>query len=126
MRYRLGLIGITLGFLLAAGLSYAQSKKDTPTTGTVHGVVVGLNGKPVYNAQVYLQPSGTTKQSVGITNLYGNFEFPNTPQGSYELKADRGNKESAWQHNVALKAGGDVNVTLKLDQDVPRPKPQGK
>ena|ERR1700683_4916403 len=123
MRYRLGLIAAMLGLLLAAGPAYSQAKKDTPATGVVHGVVLGLNGKVVPYVHVYLEPSGSTKQQVSITSEDGLYEFPNIPPGSYELKAQRGNKESAWQRNVAMKAGGDVNLTLRLNQDVPRTKP---
>jgi hypothetical protein len=126
MRYRASLIAITLGILLAAVPSYAQSKKDAPTIGTIHGVVVGLDGKTVTNARVYLQPSGSTSQRVGVTDEDGIFTFPNTKPGNYDLKAEAGHRESGWHHNVSLKAGGDENITLKLGAAQRPPKPQGQ
>ncbi len=128
MRYRIGLMAIAFSLLFIAAPSYSQATKPAPaTTGTIHGVVTGLNGKVVENAHVYLRPAGdSAKQHVGITNFDGIFEFPKMAPGTYEIKADRGNKQSAWQKSVSLKAGGDVNLSLKLDQDIPHNKPSGE
>jgi hypothetical protein len=126
MRYRASLIAIALGILLAVVPSYAQSKKDAPATGTIHGVVVGLDGKTVANAHIYLQPSGSTSQRVGISDEEGIFTFPHSKPGNYDLKAQAGHRESDWHRNVSLKAGGDANITLKLGASQRPPKPQGQ
>jgi len=79
-------------------------------TGSVSGVVLGSDGKPVSDVHVELRNEeiGTAIAS-GYTNESGAFEFDNLPAGSYELVATRRLAQAREQMTLA-----DVNVNLKI------------
>lgn len=89
---------LTLMALGAAGACYGQSRNDAASvrpdayaeasaaapssgSGTVSGTVKDKTGAVVANAQVVLQPGGTT----AATNAQGRFYIQNVPAGSYTV-----------------------------------------
>lgn len=79
-------------------------------TGSVSGIVVGSDGKPVSDVHVEIrnQETGSTIVS-GYTNESGTFEFDNLATTSYELVATRGLAQAREQVMLA-----DVNANLKI------------
>jgi hypothetical protein len=101
--------------LFALTLALAAPAISRDTTGTIEGLVVGLDQKPVPSSRVSIQESGNGEHPhVTLTDAGGKFSFPRFLPGAYDLRAYYLGIWSPWEKNVRLQAGKTTTVTLKL------------
>jgi Carboxypeptidase regulatory-like domain len=101
--------------LFALTLALAAPAISRDTTGTIDGLVVGLDQKPVAASRVSIQESGNGEHPhVTLTDSSGKFSFQRFSPGAYDLRAYYLGIWSPWEKNVRLQAGKTTTVTLKL------------
>jgi len=87
---------------------------DGSGMGTLAGVVVGVNGKPVVGSRVTLQDAGASHPDVTLTNAQGRFFFADLHHGYYDVRAYAGGAWSEWKHNIEVKTGKQTEVRLQV------------
>ena len=104
---------LLLVFLLlcAAGL---HAQKTKPGDVTIHGVVLGADGKPVPAAAVTCQSSAGIRPRVVHTDRKGHYLITGLKQDYYDLRASSNGAYSDWERNVPVKKGQTKDVTLRL------------
>ena len=95
---------------------------DESGMGTLAGIVVGVNGKPVIGSRVTLQDAGASHPDVTSTNAQGRFFFADLHHGYYDVRAYAGGAWSEWKHNIEVKTGKQTEVRLQV---VTKPKTAG-
>ncbi len=101
--------------LAALILVMAAPAISRDTTGTIEGVVVGLDQKPVPGSRVIVQESGNGDHPhAALTGPDGKFSFPRFLPGAYDLRAHFLGVWSPWERNIHLQSGKTANVTLRL------------
>jgi hypothetical protein len=93
-------------------------------TGTIEGMVYGLDDKPVPSARVLVQESGNGEHPhAALTDQEGRFAFQRFLPGAYDLRASYLGIWSPWEKNVRLQTGKTTKVTLRIpaspSKDVP-------
>src|SRR5713226_5207653 len=84
------------------------------TPGSLSGVVVGMDDKPVPHASVNYQSSAGYNPHAVRTDSTGHFHIAKLRADNYDLRATAKGVFSEWKHNVAVGGGRDANVTLRL------------
>ena len=84
------------------------------TPGSLSGVVVGMDDKPVPHASVNYQSSAGYNPHATRTDSTGHFHIARLRADNYELRATAKGVFSEWKHNVAVGGGRNTNVTLRL------------
>jgi Carboxypeptidase regulatory-like domain len=105
---------LSFAVLLPAGARAQMSKTAKEKPGTLSGEVVNAKGAPVANAEILWQASDGRIPHVLHTDGQGRFHIPDMRAGFYELRASAGDAWSEWEHNVTVRPGAEVNVTLRL------------
>ena len=101
--------------LVALVLIMAPPTISRDTTGTVEGVVVGLDQKPIQGSRVTIQESGNGEHPhATLTDVNGKFAFQRFLPGAYDLRAYFLGVWSPWEKNVRLQAGRSASVTLRI------------
>ena len=100
--------------LLPAGARAQMPKTAKEKPGALSGEVVNAKGAPVADAQILWQVSDGRIPHVLHSDAQGRFHIPNLHAGFYELRASAGSAWSEWEHNVTVRPGAEVNVTLRL------------
>jgi virginiamycin B lyase len=100
--------------LLPAGIRAQVPKAAKEKPGTLSGEVVNAKGTPVAGAQILWQASDGRIPHILHSDAQGRFHIPELRAGFYELRASAGGASSEWEHNVTVRPGGDVSVTLRL------------
>lgn len=108
---------VGLAALVAAEGAFAQSR------GTLAGVVLDANGKPVPGARVTLQPSDARAGRVTTTNAEGRFAFNRVYAVLYDVRAYASGLSSDWTRLVAVRPNQRAEITLKLKPAEAPPKP---
>jgi hypothetical protein len=107
---------LVLAVVATLGVVVAQAQG----LGTLAGEVVDRAGKPVVGARVYMQTADGRSPKTELTNQRGQFFFPQLPKGLYHVRAQMGDRASAWARNLEVKTGKQTDVKLVLK---PKPKP---
>lgn len=100
--------------LLPAGAWAQMPKVAKEAPGTLSGEVVNAKGAPVADAQILWNTADGETPHVLHSDAQGHFHIPHLRSGPYELRASSGGAWSNWVHNVNVRPGIDVSVTLRL------------
>lgn len=92
---------------------YAEPQRHRGT-GSISGVVVGMDDKPVPHASVNYQSSAGDNPHATRTDSTGHFRITKLRRDNYDLRATAKGVFSDWKKNVAVGGGRDANVTLRL------------
>lgn len=114
--------------LVALILIVAAPAISRDTTGTIEGVVVGLDDKPIPGSRVIIQESGNGEHPhATLADANGKFSFSRFLPGIYDLRAWCLGVWSPWEKNVRLQAGKTASVTLHIpatpSKDLPEQQP---
>lgn len=105
---------IALALLLFASFAVAMAAQDTGGTGTLSGMVLNSQGKPVVGASVTMQTADGGSPHATVTNSQGRFFFAELTHGYYDVRAARKRFVSEWKHNVEVSVGKQTDVKLLL------------
>ena len=100
--------------LAFALLSLATFAYGATTEGILDGVVLSGRGTPVAFAEVFWQTADGRAPHAVRTNGSGRFRIAGISQGLYEVRAQGLGMTSEWEHNVWVRSGSVVTVTLRL------------
>jgi hypothetical protein len=98
---------------------FALTVSAGPPKGALNGLVVNSKGIPVKSARVFWQTAEGTAPHALRSNAEGRFRVFPIRDGYYDLRADSGGAWSEWEHNVMVRNGAEVNVTLHLVRTTP-------
>jgi len=118
-----------LRFLAILGWAFvfALPVSAGPPKGALNGLVVNSKGIPVKSARVFWQTAEGTAPHALRSDAEGRFRVFPVRDGYYELRAESGGAWSEWEHNVMVRNGAEVNLTLHLVRTTPpsaaKPKP---
>lgn len=90
--------------------------------GTLSGVVLGPDDKPVPHASVTYQSSAGIAPHAVHADSQGHFSISKLRTDNYDLRASGKGVFSEWEKNVAVRSGQTKTVTLRLiyAKDVPK------
>lgn len=116
---------IILGLTVMLSLAMAHRLSASPQrhgSGTLAGVVLGPDDKPVPHAAVTYQSSAGMAPHAVHTDASGHFYITNLRRDDYDLRASSKGVFSEWEKNVAVRPGKTKSVTLRLiyAKDVPQ------
>jgi len=104
--------------LVLAGLTAAGAAAQTPTTGSISGVVKDPQGSVVLAAEVVAENSATSDRRIAITDSSGAYSLLQLAPGTYELRVNAGGFSPEIFHAVSVDLGENatVNATLHVAQ----------
>jgi Carboxypeptidase regulatory-like domain len=82
--------------------------------GTLAGVVVDANGKPVPHATVTIQGSFGDQPNATHADAHGHFTFARYRTGQYDLQAYAHGSFSPWLRRINIRARRRTEVTLRM------------
>jgi Carboxypeptidase regulatory-like domain len=117
MRSSAQVLFLCVALAFAASVASAQGGG----LGTLSGVVLNAEGRPVEGARVIMQTATGGAPEATTTNARGRFFFPELVHGYYDLRASSAGRSSDWKHNVEVRTGEQTNVALRLARKGRRP-----
>lgn len=93
---------------------FAAPQKQRWTPGTLTGVVLGPDDKPVANANVSYQSSAGRAPHAVRTDSNGRFTISKLKADNYDVRASAKGIFSEWEKNVTLHSGQSKSLTLRL------------
>jgi hypothetical protein len=100
-------------FLLVT-LAFIAAAQETGGMGTLAGVVLNAQRKPVAGATVTMQSASGGSPHATKTNSQGRFFFPELIHGYYDLRATHNGLVSEWKHIIEVSVGKQTEVELQL------------
>jgi hypothetical protein len=113
-------------FLLAFVSRDVTAAPQSRGTGTLTGVVIGPDDKPVAHAAVSYQSSGGNAPHAVHTDSRGRFTISELKADNYDIRASHKGIFSDWMKNVTLPRGRTRNVELRLIYAKEMPKSSSK
>jgi hypothetical protein len=112
MRRTLLFLAIFLLALMAVrGVSAGPQSKGS---GTLSGLVLGPDDRPVAHASVSYQSSAGNAPHAVRTDSQGHFTITKLKTDNYDLRASGKGVFSEWEKNIPVKSGQTKSVTLRL------------
>src|SRR5580698_5805336 len=105
--------------ILGSAFVFALTVSAGPPKGALNGLVVNSKGIPVKSARVFWQAAEGTAPHVLRSDAEGRFRVFPVLDGYYDLRAESGGAWSEWEHNVMVRNGAEVKVTLHLVRTTP-------
>jgi len=105
--------------LLISVLGMSARTDAKVATGTLEGIVLDAQGKPVDYATVTIQTSDGNHPNLTRTDSEGHFEFARFETGQYDLRAESGGLFSPWTRRISIHAHKMAQVTLRLASSKP-------
>jgi hypothetical protein len=89
-------------------------KPAKPLPTVLSGIVLNGKGEPVAGARIFWQGADGSTPHVLRADADGRFRTRPLRAGLYEVRAEAGGMWSEWEHNVVLRTGKPVELTLRL------------
>jgi hypothetical protein len=116
-------LGIMLAIIVFAVLLAARLTPAQTGAGTLSGVVLGPDDKPVANASITYQSGGGKAPHIVHTDSKGHFSITKLKTDNYDLRASAKGIFSEWEKNVMVRSGKTKFITLRLIYAKEMPKP---
>jgi len=100
-----------LALMAVRGVSAAPQRKGS---GTLSGLVLGPDDRPVAHASVSYQSSAGNAPHAVRTDSQGHFTITKLKSDNYDLRATGKGVFSEWEKNISVKSGQTKSVTLRL------------
>jgi len=100
-----------LALMAVRGVSAAPQRKGS---GTLSGLVLGPDDRPVAHASVSYQSSAGNAPHAVRTDSQGHFTITKLKSDNYDLRASGKGVFSEWEKNIPVKSGQTKSVTLRL------------
>jgi hypothetical protein len=115
--------GLILAIVVFAAVLVARQTSAQTGAGTLSGVVLGPDDKPVGNASITYQSGGGRAPHVVHTDSKGHFSITKLKMDNYDLRASAKGIFSEWEKNVMVRSGKTKFITLRLiyAREMPRP-----
>jgi hypothetical protein len=112
---------------MTAALVAVQTVRSEPQrgAGTLTGVVLGPDDKPVKHASVSYQSAAGDAPHAVFTDAQGRFTITKLKSDDYDLRASAKGVFSHWEKNVMVRSGATKSVTLHLIYAKEMPKAYG-
>jgi hypothetical protein len=122
MRRTYVLVFLLLAVALTVGGPQAMAQRRA---GTITGVVLGPDDKPVPHASVAYQSGGGSAPHVVRADAKGQFLITKLRADNYDVRASSKGVFSDWEKNVSVHAGQTKTITLTLIYAKEMPKATG-
>jgi hypothetical protein len=110
-RTLLFLVVLLLVLMAVRDVSAAPQSKGA---GTLSGLVLGPDDRPVAHASVTYQSSAGNAPHAVRTDSQGHFTITKLKSDNYDLRATGKGVFSEWEKNISVKSGQTKSVTLRL------------
>lgn len=94
--------------------AFAEPQRQKRAPGTLTGVVLGPDDKPVAHANVSYQSSAGRSPHAVRTDSNGRFTISKLKADNYDVRASAKGIFSEWEKNVSLQSGQSKSLTLRL------------
>jgi len=88
--------------------------KQQKPPGSLSGIVIGPDDKPVPHARLTYQSSAGHGAHFARTDANGRFHITKLPADNYDVRASSKGIFSEWEKNVTVSPGRDTRITLQL------------
>lgn len=105
-----------LGTLAIASLAFVATAQKVPI-GTLEGMVLDGQGKPVPEASVTIQTSDGLHPHATRTDANGHFQFARWETGQYDLRAYSKGVFSEWDKRIMIRSNKTTKITLRLPRN---------
>jgi hypothetical protein len=122
MRRGLIMVAVAFSTLVAAHSVFSAPQRGA---GTLAGIVLGPDDKPVANAAVTYQSGAGNAPHAIHTDAHGRFSITKLKSDNYDLRASGKGVFSEWEKNVSVRSGQTKTVTLRLIYAKEMPKAYG-
>lgn len=102
-----------LAMLVIASLTLVAAAQSVPI-GTLEGIVLDGQGKPVADASVTIQTSDGLHPHAKRTDGNGHFEFTRWETGQYDVRAYANGMFSDWDKRIMIRSKKTTRITLRL------------
>jgi hypothetical protein len=102
-----------LAMLVIASLTLVAAAQSVPI-GTLEGIVLDGQGKPVADASVTIQTSDGLHPHAKRTDANGHFEFTRWETGQYDVRAYANGMFSEWDKRIMIRSKKTTKITLRL------------
>lgn len=103
-----------LALLFFAGTQITFANPQRGGSGTLSGVVLGPDDKPVPHASITYQSSAGIAPHAVSADSHGYFVISKLKADNYDLRASNNGVFSEWEKNVTVRSRGTKNITLRL------------
>jgi len=110
-------VNTALVVLIFALVALSAAAQDAGGMGTLAGIVLSAQGRPVAGASVVLQTANGGSPEATTTNSVGRFFFPDLTHGYYDVRATHQGWVSVWKHNVEVATGKQTEIRLQLSTE---------
>jgi hypothetical protein len=116
---------IVVALAVFPAISLLAQTPHKKSGGTITGVVIGPDDKPVPQASVMCQSSGGLSPHAVYADAKGRFTITGLKQDSYDVRASSHGVFSGWEKNIPLWKGQTKQITLHLiyAQELPKASP---
>jgi hypothetical protein len=104
-------VGFSVFGVLPLATVYAAPDK---APGTLSGIVLGPNDKPVPHASVKYQSSAGISPHAVRADSQGRFTIRKLRADNYDVRASSKGLFSEWEKNIRVNSGRETTITLRL------------
>jgi uncharacterized GH25 family protein len=105
---------LPLSLVAVAVLGVATTSLARVHVGTLAGIVLDANGKPVPHATITIQTSFGDEPNATHTDDAGRFKFARFRTGQYDLRAYADGSFSPWVKRINIRRNHTTEVTLHM------------
>lgn len=102
-----------LGILVLVSLALVTAAQSVPI-GTLEGLVLDGQGRPVADASVTIQTSDGLHPHATRTDANGHFQFTRWETGQYDVRAYANGMFSEWDKRIMIRSKKTTKITLRL------------
>ena len=111
---RRALLILTILLLVLAAVGKVSAGPQSKRLGTLSGVVLGPDDKPVPRASITYQSGGGNEPHAVRADSQGRFTIAKLKADNYDLRATGKGVFSEWEKNISVKPGRTTTLTLRL------------
>jgi hypothetical protein len=112
MRRALSVLAIL--FLVLMAVRGGSAEPPSKHLGTLSGVVLGPDDKPVPRASITYQSGGGNGPHAVRADSQGRFTIAKLKADNYDLRASGKGVFSEWEKNISVRPGRTTTLTLRL------------
>jgi hypothetical protein len=113
-KMRSALLILTISLLVMVAVRGVSGEPQSKNLGTLSGVVLGPDDKPVPRASIMYQSGGGNEPHAVRADSQGRFTIAKLKADNYDLRASGKGVFSEWEKNISVRPGRTTTLTLRL------------
>jgi hypothetical protein len=111
---RRALLAVAIFLLTLVAVHEVSAGPQSKNLGTLSGVVLGPDDRPVPRASITYQSGGGNEPHAVRADSQGRFTIAKLKADNYDLRASGKGVFSEWEKNISVRPGRTTTLTLRL------------